>query len=251
LLACPARWFLQREAGGRDAATSAQGFGKIVHAVADRVAKGEVADLDGLMRVVDSVWGQLVFRTPWSSSRERAEVQRALARFLTWHSRPGARTVIGTEEEMHAEVTVAGQTIRLYGFADRLELDEDGRVVVVDLKTGKTPPTQEQVNLHAQLGLYQHAVANGAADHLVPGTTLEPGGAELVHLRHDAHGSVKIQLQDRQEPGEDGLTLIERQLGEAVQRIRDEEFPAMAGPHCDHCAFVAICPVKGAGTVLS
>src|SRR4029079_12623946 len=73
LLACPARWFLQREAGGQDVATSAQGFGKIVHAVADRVAKGEVADLDGLMRVVDQVWGQLVFRPPRGSSRARAE----------------------------------------------------------------------------------------------------------------------------------------------------------------------------------
>ena len=34
-----------------------------------------------------------------------------------------------------------GQVVRLHGYADRLELDEDGRVVVVDLKTAKYPPT--------------------------------------------------------------------------------------------------------------
>jgi hypothetical protein len=33
--------------------------------------------------------------------------------------------------------------------------------------------------------------------------------------------------------------------------VRGEDFPARAGAHCDHCAFHSICPVKGAGTVLS
>ena len=252
LLACPAHWFLRREAGGQEAATSSQGFGKIVHAVADRVAQGEVADLASLMELVDQVWGQMVFRTPWAATREREQIEQVLARFLAWHHRPGARTVIGTETELEAEVTVAGETVRLYGFADRLELDEDGRVVVVDLKTGKGKPTDEQVSEHAQLGLYQHAVAHGAADHLVEGgARLEAGGAELVQLRHEAYGKVKVQAQPPPEPGDDGLTLIEAQLAEAVDRLRSEELPAIAGPHCDHCGFLPICPIKGAGTVLS
>jgi RecB family exonuclease len=250
LLTCPANWFLEREAGGAEAATSSQGFGKIVHAVADRVAKGEAAELTGLMELVDQVWGQMVFRTPWTSSKEREEIEKALSRFLTWHHRPGARTVIGTETELHAEVTVDGQRVRLYGFADRLELDEDGRVVVVDLKTGKYPPTGQQVTEHAQLGLYQHAVEHGAADELV-GRPVQSGGAELVQLRHETRGVVKVQVQDRLEPGEDGVTLVEKQLTEALGRLRAEEFPAIAGDHCKNCGFIAICPIKGAGTVLS
>ncbi len=252
LLTCPAHWFLEKEAGGQEPATSSQGFGKIVHAIADRVAKGEVAETADLMTLVDQVWGQLVFRTPWSASRERAEVEKALSRFLAWHSRPGARTVIGTETELHAEVTVAGQTVRLYGFADRLELDEEGRVVVVDLKTGKYPPTAEQVAQHAQLALYQHAVAHGAVDAVVPGKApVEPGGAELVQLRHEAKGKVKVQAQPPLAPGDDGTTFIQAHLAEAVARLRAEDFPAIAGEHCKDCGFLSICPVKGAGTVLS
>ncbi len=57
-----------------------------------------------------------------------------------------------------------GQVVRLHGYADRLELDEDGRVVVVDLKTGKYKPTGPEVERHSQLGLYQLAVDHGAAD---------------------------------------------------------------------------------------
>jgi RecB family exonuclease len=257
ILACPAKWFLEREAGGTNPSTAAQGFGLVVHALADRIGKGELADTDDLMAYVDRVWEQLSFRTPWSKSREREEVRAALARFVAWHSRPGARTVIATEQHLKAEVRLPdGQRVRLNGYADRLELDENGRVVVIDLKTSKYPPADKDLPEHAQLGLYQHAVAHGAVDDLVaersghPGRA-EPGGAELVQLRREVRGGAKVQAQPPQEPDEDGHLPIEKQLMEAVRVVRGEEFSARAGGHCDHCSFHAICPVKVAGTVLS
>jgi superfamily I DNA/RNA helicase len=64
ILECPARWFLEREAGGQQLATTAQGFGKLVHALADRIAKGDLDGGEDLMPYVDQVWGQLSFRTP-------------------------------------------------------------------------------------------------------------------------------------------------------------------------------------------
>ncbi len=258
ILACPAKWFLEREAGGANPSTAAQGFGLVVHALADRIGKGELADTDDLMSYVDRVWEQLSFRTPWSRSRERQEVQAALARFIAWHSRPGARTVVATEQHLTAEVTLPdGQQVRLNGYADRLELDEDGRVVVIDLKTSKYPPPDKELPGHAQLGLYQYAVAHGAVDELLAGIPehrggpARPGGAELVQLRREVRGGAKVQTQAPQEPDEDGHLAVEKQLMEAVRVVRGEEFPARAGGHCDHCSFHAICPVKGAGTVLS
>ena len=122
--------------------STSQGFGKVVHAIAERMANGDI-DVDAdLMPLVDEVWGRMEFRTPWSGARERAGRRDALRRFVAWHDRPGARTVLATEPQVRAEVTLPdGQVVRLHGYADRLELDEDGRVVVVDLKTGKYPPT--------------------------------------------------------------------------------------------------------------
>ncbi|HSE09181.1 MAG TPA: ATP-dependent DNA helicase [Nocardioidaceae bacterium] len=258
ILACPAKWFLEREAGGTNPSTASQGFGLVVHALADRIGKGELTDTDDLMAYVDRVWGQLSFRTPWSRSREREEVQAALARFVAWHNRPGARTVVATEQHLTAQVTLPdGQQVRLNGYADRLELDEAGQVVVIDLKTTKYPPPDKDLPANPQLGLYQYAVANGAADELLsrradhPGGPAKPGGAELVQLRREVRGGAKVQGQDPQEPDEEGHLPVEKQLMEAVRVVRGEEFPARAGSHCDHCSFHAICPVKGAGTVLS
>ncbi len=263
ILGCPAKWFLERKAGGETPSSQSQGFGLVVHTLADRIAKGEIAADDGsradvlseLMRHVDTVWGQIAFRTPWSRVRERQEVEAALSRFLDWHTAPGARTVVATEQHLSAEVTLPdGQQVRLNGYADRLELDEQGRVVVIDLKTSKYPPTDKDLPANPQLGIYQHAVANGAVDELVadlvdgPGV---PGGAELVQLRKGLATGAKIQKQEPQEPDADGNTVVEVQLMRAAQVVRGEVFDATPGKHCEHCQFHAICPTKAAGTVLS
>ncbi|MFT4083134.1 MAG: ATP-dependent DNA helicase [Nocardioides sp.] len=247
ILRCPAQWFLDREAGGAVISTASQGFGMVVHAIAERIAHGDLdatVPVDDLMDLVDEVWGRLEFRTPWSAARERTAVREVLARFLAWHRRPGARTVVEVEARLSAEVTLpGGERVRLHGYADRLELDEAGRVVVVDLKTGKYPPTAAQVAEHAQLGLYQLAVDHGAADGILGGRGTA-GGAELVQLRHGGE-QPKVQAQPP------GGTLVLDQLEQAVATIRTESFVARPGPHCDRCAFVDLCPANSSGSVLS
>jgi superfamily I DNA/RNA helicase/RecB family exonuclease len=255
---CPAQWFLTSEARAERASTQAQGFGNVAHAIADRLGRQEldggavpdVAQVDELMAHVDRVWGQVPFRTPWSGERERDELRKALQRFVAWRQGPDARELLATEERLDALVELPdGTKVQLYGYADRLELDADGRVVVVDLKTGKYPPTNDEVAAHPQLGLYQLAVEHGAVERLAPDA--EHGGAELWQLRKDVRGVLKVQRQDPQQSGEDGVRTIERQLSTAVARLRDEEFPARPGEQCGHCDFVVMCPAHHSGTVLS
>ncbi len=254
LTTCPAQWFLNREAGAERATTQAQGFGNVVHALADRIGRGDepitgrtrAEVIDALMTHVDQVWGQIPFRTPWSGGREREEVRHALDRFLVKHEAAG-RELIATEVPIRAEVELPdGQRVRLHGYADRLELDAQGRVVVVDLKTGKGTPTQAEIAEHPQLGLYQLAVENGAVEGHV-----DTGGAELWQLRQEVGGGMRVQSQDEQQPGPDGVRTIDRQLMEAAGRLRHEEFPARPGTHCAYCAFERFCPARTAGTVLS
>ncbi|MGK2876258.1 MAG: ATP-dependent helicase [Nocardioides sp.] len=256
---CPAKWFLEREAGGERPSTSSQGFGTIVHALAERVATGELAQagIGDLMTLVDEVWDRMDWRTPWTATRERAAIAEVLARFLTWHRSPGARTVIGREARLDIVVSLpdperTGEElmVRLYGYADRLELDETGRVVVVDLKTGKYPPADKDLPANAQLGLYQLAVAHGAAEQWAPGA--ECGGAELVQLRKDANRSPGIPKVQRQEPPDaEEPPPVTRQIQLAATMLRTEQLIARDGSHCDFCDFCACCPVKSGGSVLS
>ena len=104
------------------------------------MARGELTsgpgDIGELMEHVDGVWDRLHFRTPWSKAREYERVRRALTRFLEWHY-ADKRELVGTEERFSTVVDLPdGERVQLTGYADRLELDEDGHVVVVDLQRG-------------------------------------------------------------------------------------------------------------------
>jgi len=250
---CPTRWFLTTEAGGAGPSHQSANIGQLVHALAQRVAAGEVsADLDTLMGHVDEVWGRLHFRTPWSAQREHDRIELALARFLHWHA-ANPRTLLGTEERFETAVELeSGERVTLFGYADRLELDSEGRVVVIDLKTAKTAPTGPGVQRHVQLGLYQYAVDHGAVDAMIEGAGVS-GGAELIQLGLPEDKGPEATVQQQPAVADDGpeRLALRTALERAATLVRAETFPAVAGDHCRDCDFRSICPIQGAGSVTS
>ncbi len=251
LVNCPTRWFLDREAAGSAGQTFAQGFGLVVHALADAVGKGEVTDASELVAHVEKIWDQLVFETPWAKEKQRAEVREVIRRFVEWHNGRPSRSYLASEQSIEAAVTLPdGEQVVLRGFVDRLELDQDGNVVVIDFKTSKNASSKDKVVNHAQLGLYQLAVDHGAVRDLA-GPDARSGGAELVQLRIDDKGLPKVQAQGLQEPDAEGRKLAEVQLMTAARVIRSEDLTATVNDYCDYCSFQSMCPIKGSGTVLS
>ena len=70
--------------------------------------------------------------------------------------------------------------MQIKGRVDRVERDEEGRAVVIDLKTGSAQAQADgELDRHPQLGVYQLAALLGAFER--HGLT-EPGGAELVQV---------------------------------------------------------------------
>ncbi|MET8553900.1 ATP-dependent DNA helicase [Streptomyces sp. NPDC004959] len=239
---CALQWFLGREVRAEAPASTAQGFGNVVHVLADEVATGRSpADLDVLMERLDTVWDGLAFDAPWKSAQEKENARAALERFLRWHvlDRTG-RTPVASEHPFDVTLPAGDHEIRIRGTMDRVDADTRGRAYVVDFKTGKNAPTAAEVDHHPQLAVYQRAVAEGAVG------PLTPGGAELVHLRLEASRkdplSPKVQSQDP--PEGDWLPGL---LTEAAARVLDERFRPTPGPHCDHCAFRASCSAKEEG----
>ena len=245
VVGCPLRWFLTREAGGVRASTVAQGFGSLVHGLAEAVVRGEVEpDVDAMVAHLDGVWDQLDFSVPWASAAERLEAERAVARFVAWHTADRGREVLAAEHEFRVTLPVGGDEVVLRGSMDRIERDAQGRVVVVDFKTGKRPPRDKDVPAHAQLGVYQIAVRHGAAAELIDGDA-EVGGAELVHLRREVRGAVKVQHQPA--PGDGDGWAGDEQLERTVRTIRAESFPATPGAACDYCDVRTSCPAQPEG----
>src|SRR5439155_13016327 len=99
---------------------------------------------------------------PWQSDQQREQARDALQRLLFWLNDERGRTLVGTEQSFEIELQVGGRDVVIRGSMDRVEVDADGDVHVVDLKTGKTLVSAKDVEEHPQLGIYQLAVRHGA-----------------------------------------------------------------------------------------
>nr|WP_303713562.1 ATP-dependent DNA helicase [Kutzneria buriramensis]WKX12403.1 ATP-dependent DNA helicase [Kutzneria buriramensis] len=247
---CTLQWFLGREVKADAPATAAQGFGNVVHVLADEVASGHTpADLAVLMERLDSVWNALAFDAPWKSAQEKDNARVALERFLKWHvmNRTGRRPV-ASEHDFDVSLEAGDYEVRIRGQMDRVEADGEGRAYVVDFKTGKQAPSAKEVERHPQLAVYQLAVREGAVDEAFDGARPEPGGAELVQLRQGAakrDGGETLPKVQAQEPPEGEW--VGELLATAAGKVLDERFTPSAGQHCTHCAFRASCSARPEG----
>jgi RecB family exonuclease len=229
---CPLRWVLGA-VGAQSPPDLPVSVGSAVHAVAQQVAEGlppqdAPAALDAEL---DTVLG-----TAWFDRRQREEARAKLDRFLAWHA-ADTRELIGAELEF--DVTVG--RARLRGNVDRLERDVEGRLVVVDLKTGSKDA--DEVEEHGQLAAYQVAIASGA----FPEHGTVPGGAALVQL-----GPSRARAKEqRQEPLPDGVPLDETPAGRLVAEVADgmggATFEVRTGSYCQRCPSRRSCPLHELG----
>ncbi|MDP9182112.1 MAG: ATP-dependent helicase [Actinomycetota bacterium] len=237
---CPLRWFLEKRAAAESATSTAMGFGNVVHALAHEIGQGQTEPvLEALMARLDTVWHQLAFDAPWQSQQQREQAREALGRLLSWLATDRGRELVGTEEEFTVALVVEDRDVVIRGKMDRVEVDSEGHVHVVDLKTGKTVVSREEVASHPQLATYQLAVRHGAFGDRTA------GGAELLQLRQPSGDGPKVQVQGPigDEPG-----WVEDLLQTAVRRIVAETFPPdVDESRCKRCAFARACPSQAEG----
>jgi RecB family exonuclease len=222
------------------ASSSSQGFGVLVHALAEHVVRTGSTDLADLQRRADAVWADLDWEAPWYAEGQRRVAGEVLRRFVRWHEqRQAEHEVVGAEVPFDLTVGRA----RVTGQIDRLERDAQGRGVVVDLKTGRSAPPNKELAEHPQLGLYQLAVAEGdVGGHAFTGA----GGAMLVQLRA-TKSDAKVQPQPPLEADADGRTWVHTLLDELVEQVVTEQFPARRNSGCDTCEVRRSCPARPEG----
>ncbi|AUG79564.1 helicase UvrD [Kitasatospora sp. MMS16-BH015] len=244
---CSLQWFLDKDVKAATTTTAAQGFGNVVHALADEVGSGRTpADLAVLMARLDTVWDALAFDAPWKSRQEKEQARAALERFLHWHVLERGRTTVATEQGFDLTIPVGEVEIRIRGSMDRVERDEAGRAYVVDFKTGKQLPTDKSMPRHRQLAVYQLAVEHGALADL-PGFEegAVAGGAELVHLREPAKGAPEEPKVQHQGPATEPW--VSDLLAEAAGKVLAERFVPTTGEGCARCAFRSSCSAQRDG----
>lgn len=242
---CPLRWLAERH-GGTNAREVRSAVGSVLHALIADPTKSE----SQLLAELDRVWKHLPFDAGWYSANERARYREMIHAFVKWRTQTrGELSEVGVEVDVDGVLMVPGdgespsREVRLRGRVDRLERDAAGRLVVVDIKTGKTPVTKDEAQQHAQLAMYQLAVADGlACDD--PAST-EPGGARLVYLGKAGAVGVTERQQDPLTPaaGQEWRSLVRS----AAAALPGPLFVARRNDGCAHCPMRPSCPAHADG----
>ena len=241
LTKCPLRWMIERH-GGSDPAQLAAVTGTLVHGLAQAVAAGST-DAE-LQAALDDAWVRVDAGAPWFSRRERRRVEQMLRNFVTWLEQSRKElSEAGVEQDIQVELPDAEGEMRvlLRGRVDRVELDADGRPVIVDIKTGKVPVSGTDAETHPQLAAYQLAVLLGA----IEGKNV-PGGARLVYVAkaNNKTGSTeRAQPPMEPETGKQWLDLVRSAAASAV----GPDYQAQENPDCDRCPARGCCPLRPEG----
>ena len=260
---CGVNWAISA-LGGDTVMPPTAGIGTIVHEAMERVPDG---DLEAMRAVVEEHWPELDFETEWIGRKERRRTDQFVERlhhYLGDVSRDGGRVIASevefrfavdcTDEEAPAVHPVGedrGGRAVVHGFIDRVETYPEGagdhphargrgwegmtngaegeRVVVVDLKTGKTDPEADSgVIDHAQLAAYQVAVQEGLIDGAPPEAL---AGARLVIVSKTLAKS-PYRIAHQHTLDDDARASFLRRVADAARGMSASSFTAQVESHC-------------------
>jgi superfamily I DNA/RNA helicase/RecB family exonuclease len=237
VLRCGLRWLLERN-GGSNPPSAKQGIGNLVHAAAMLV--DERLDEEAVRGYVRERLDHVELPALWLATREHDRAEKMIDKLLSWLA-GNTREQVAIEREFDQQLPRTGEAlVRLRGRVDRLERDERGRLVVVDLKTGAGAPSAEDAAEHPQLAAYQVAVEAGG----FPEGSVS-GGAEIVAVgTNHAKAAVRVQppLSEMDNPG-----WAANLVNQAAEAMAASTFRAVLNDSCPYCAVSTACPISGKG----
>ena len=190
------------------------------------------AALAKLERAVPEILDGDEFAASASRDEERAELVADAEQLIHGYfalEDPNAVRVIGTELRLSVQLG----SLTLSGIIDRLELDDDGELVVTDYKTGRAPSaTFEQGRL---TGVHFYALL---CEEIFG---RRPARVQLLHLREPiAISTVPSEQSIR------GMRQKTLAVWSAVELACErEDFRPRPGWLCDSCAYHEYCPAVG------
>ena len=223
---CPRAYAFQYDEGLRWGGTSAgMSFGGSLHRalqVFHQEGGAAAVSVDDLKQQLAATWSAVGYTSTEEADAARVEGERLLEQHHAQAAEPGRVTLAVERTVQHRYDDVV-----LFGKIDRLDRRPDGALEVIDYKSGRRVPTEDDVRASLAMALYQLLVAR---EH--PGT---PVVTTLLHLRTGQSASVSRTDDELRVVEEDALAL-------ARQILADREKLARPGPSCLDCPYPRICP---------
>jgi RecB family exonuclease len=221
---CPLRFKLEREWRIPGDVSAALQYGASIHRVLrtyyDSVRLGRPKSEEELLQQFRDDLASEAITDRYQHDLYEQQGAAQLREFLAGAQQDGAE-VLHTEESFRIKI---GETT-LVGRIDRMDRAGDGRVVIVDYKTGK-PKSQEDADDSLQLSLYALAAR-------------EKWGYTPERLAfHNLDGNTVISTAR----SEVELEAAKCEVVEIAAKIGEGKFDPKPGYYCNSCAYRGLCP---------
>ena len=227
---CGVKWFLQNN-GGTDGDSTAQVLGSAIHAFAAKMVQEPGTTKESLISNLESSWKLIDPDSGWVSASHLENAVTMLEKFVEYHNKT-TRKVVDAEIRFDVKLGRA----RIKGSVDRLEVEADGSLFIIDFKTGGTPIAVKEAKDNLQLRSYQVGISEGG---FTQGNT--SAGAELVYLgTSSANPTLRPQHVIDVEATKVKLNEIAEGMGAA-------QFFATINKRCKGCQVRKSCPVQNDG----
>ena len=227
---CGVKWFLQNN-GGSDGDSTAQVLGSAIHAFAAKMVQEPGTTKEDLISNLESSWKLIDPDSGWVSASHLENAVTMLEKFVEYH-RESKRTVVDAEIRFDVKLGRA----RIRGSVDRLEVEADGSLFIIDFKTGGAAISLKEAKENLQLASYQVGIAEGG---FTQGNI--SAGAELVYLGTSTAGAT-LRPQHVID-----VEATKEKLNEIAEGMGAAHFFATVNKRCKGCPVRKSCPVQNDG----
>lgn len=225
-LECPHKYHLLWVEGRPVQVTAALGFDRSLHqALAEHYRAGgpRVQPVEHLLGELDNAWRSRDYLDTREEQEYRAEAEKALARFHEAERHNESKVVAVSERLM---MPLEGHT--LSAVADRVDVGADGAIRVIDYRTGRRFPPEDDGS----------RLANVARQSLAMARWPDRQVRVFLHGLRQGEQVEVTALEEDLESGRERLRLVGTEI-EAASR-----FPARSGRACRWCSVKRWCRMR-------
>lgn len=202
-------------------------FGGLVHEVVQMALRRDpiIPKVDDLIKFYESKWRESVFPDKLTSN-QYLKLGRDMIKNFHEGYKPGLRKVVAAEKRF--QIPLEDHT--LSGIIDRVDKLPFGAYEIVDYKTSKSLPSQEEVDVDKQLATYAIAVQ-----------TLWPEAKDIRLTLHFLKHNSMITTARTQ----DQIESMKKDIATTANKItKTKTFKPCENKFCDWCEYIHLCPLK-------
>lgn len=203
-------------------------LGSSVHAVAEHLTKLQMEGAEPTeelaFKILAKEWNASSFQSETQENQAKEKAKEMIKTYLKWISE-NKNSPVAAEQPFRIEI----EGVPFTGFIDRVEKTPEGKLAVVDFKTGGVYENSKSIRVDPQMNIYALGVKKQYGE--------LPEKTSLFYLKHDKIVDNPIEKSQ--------VESVKETIGDIVKSILNEEFEATPGYQvCRNCEYWSICDEK-------